>query len=123
MWITTAVAVVLRLVVGVAVSAPVEVAVFLFFSPEALEGVPHGGGSLPTCCCCFSLVQQPSLQAAGAREEERRERLKGGVVLDKKERKKKQKTKNKKQRRPDLRPCTVDDGWMGLGVGSGRMLD
>ena len=42
MWITTTVAVVLRLVVGVAVSAPVEVAVF-FFSPEALEGVPHGG--------------------------------------------------------------------------------
>jgi hypothetical protein len=50
------------------------------------------------------------------REEERRQRLKGGVVLDKKER-------EKKQRRLDLRPCTVDDGLMGLGVGSGRMLD
>lgn len=41
MWIATTVG--LRLVVGVAVSAPVEVVAF-FFSREALEGVPHGGG-------------------------------------------------------------------------------
>jgi hypothetical protein len=102
MWITTAVAVVLRLVVGVAVSAPVEVAVLLFFSPEALEGVPHGGGSLPTC---FLLVQQPSLQAAGGegRREKRKAERGCGTGQERKGGKK------QKQRRLDLRPCTVDN--------------
>lgn len=79
MWIATTVG--LRLVVGVAVSAPVEVVAF-FFSREALEGVPHGGGGslyLPAVAAFRSFAC--SAVGGEERREERERQERSGVVL------------------------------------------